>query len=264
MKLKIFLSLLLFSVISCTKTSVDDFSSTFPNSTSSNYFKRSTSITVEVHYESGAEPFVGDIAPSPMVGAPEPIWNIVEDNILELISARTVLPSLAVPKTLTEMNILPDLNKTLWTANDAVELYNDHHDLVSTQTQAVFYIYFVKGNSTSGTSTIGFSVNTTPVIIIFKDVINAASMNDAVKKFVEQSTIVHELGHAFGLVNNGIPMVEDHQDIIHGAHTTNIDCVMYYQNEGTDIQTFYSNYFLTGNAVLWGPEVLADAAAFSD
>lgn len=258
----IFITLNLIFNLSCSESSGDNYSSYFPNSTASNYFKRSTSITIEIHYEDGAEPYVGDI--NTALG-PEPLWNITEDNIIELFSARTVTPTITVPKILAEMNIIPDQNKTSWTPNDAVELYERHHNLTATQTEAVFYIYFVKGNSSSGTTTIAFSVNTTPVIIVFKDVITSASMSDAVRRFIEQSTIVHELGHAFGLVNNGIPMATDHQDVEHGAHTTNSNCVMYFQNEGiADLQEFYADYFATGDGTLWGPEVLADAFAFSD
>lgn len=257
-------SLILICVfnLSCSPNSSDNFSSQFPNSTPSNYFKKSTSLIVEIHYESGALPFEGNISSTQ---GNEPLWNITEENIIELFSARTTLPTISVPKAISEMNLIPDQNKSSWTANDAVDLFERHHNLQPTQTQGVFYIYFVNGFSSSGQSTIAFSVNTTPVILVFKDVITQSGVSNILQRFIEQSTIVHELGHAFGLVNNGIPMVVNHQALDQSAHTQNQDCVMYYLNEGLiDLIPFYTQYNNSGDATLWGPEVLADAFAFSD
>lgn len=41
----------------------------------------------------------------------------------------------------------------------------------------------------------------------------------------------HEVGHVFGLVNFGLPMVEDHEDPEHEYHDHNPDCVMYWAFE---------------------------------
>lgn len=48
---------------------------------------------------------------------------------------------------------------------------------------------------------------------------------------VERATLLHEAGHAMGLVNNGLPMVRDHEDAEHEGHSTNEDSVMYWQVE---------------------------------
>lgn len=85
-----------------------------------------------------------------------------------------------------------------------------------------------------------------------------------VRRFVEQSTIVHELGHALGFVNNGVPMVTNHQDVAHGRHTTDDQCVMYYLNEGTaDLIQFFQRFLTSHSLVMWGSAVRADAQAFS-
>lgn len=76
---------------------------------------------------------------------------------------------------------------------------------------------------------------------------------------------MHELGHAIGLVNNGIPMSSPHQDAEHGAHTTNNECVMYWLNEGpSGLRDFVAQYIVSGETLMWGPQVLSDAEAFSD
>lgn len=245
-----------FIFSSCSE-STNELASLFPHSKPSIYFKDTSSIAVEVHYEPGAEPFEGNR----LNGAP--YWDITEENIDSLFSYRTSTPLVSVPKTVNAMNMLPTQGKTSWTVDDVIQLYKRNHFQESTSSSAVFYIYFLNGNSSSGSGVIGFSINQTPVIAIFKSVIRASGGN-VVQRFVEQSTIVHELGHAFGLVNNGIPLTSSHQDTAHGAHTTNEDCVMYWANEGlSNLQSFISKYMSTSSSVMWGPEVLADAEAFS-
>jgi hypothetical protein len=57
---------------------------------------------------------------------------------------------------------------------------------------------------------------------------------------VEATVFRHEFGHNLGLVNNGIPMEEDHHDEANGPHCTNDQCVMYHAIETTD---FFANVF---------------------
>jgi len=55
---------------------------------------------------------------------------------------------------------------------------------------------------------------------------------------VEATVFRHEFGHNLGLVNNGIPMQQDHQE--NGPHCTVEECVMYHAIETAD---FFSNVF---------------------
>lgn len=57
---------------------------------------------------------------------------------------------------------------------------------------------------------------------------------------VEATVFRHEFGHNLGLVNNGIPMQQDHQDDGNGHHCTKEQCVMYYAIETTD---YFANIF---------------------
>lgn len=258
------MTFIILAANSCTETIVT-YENLFPNSKASNYFKHSQSVTVEIYYEDGAEPFEG-MLPPPNPNS-RPLWSIVEDNIDLMFSYKSVAPTITVPTSLANMTVIPSQNRTTWSPENVIELYKQHHLSVPTQTSAVFYIYFLNGLSTNGSTTIAFSINTTPVIAVFKQVIENSGQGLGIQKFVEQSTIVHELGHAFGLVNNGVPMVVDHQDDAHGAHSTNTDCVMYYLNEGFgDLQDFYQSYITSGgtDTILWGPQVLDDVEAFSD
>ncbi len=48
---------------------------------------------------------------------------------------------------------------------------------------------------------------------------------------VQLGVTVHEIGHVLGLVNNGLNMVQPHEDLEHPRHDPNPDCVMYWAYE---------------------------------
>ena len=57
-------------------------------------------------------------------------------------------------------------------------------------------------------------------IAVFKDVVPTA-VN-------EGPVLVHELGHALGLVNGTAHMITPHEDTAHPKHDTNVGCVMFF------------------------------------
>lgn len=73
-------------------------------------------------------------------------------------------------------------------------------------------------------------------IAIFKDSIDRSggllglNLNAA---DVEKAVLVHEFGHAIGLVNNGLEMQRDHEDEDHPKHSSNQESVMYWAVENT-------------------------------
>jgi len=52
---------------------------------------------------------------------------------------------------------------------------------------------------------------------------------------LESAVLAHEFGHVMGLVNNGISMVDPHQDQQNGRHCNTKNCLMYYATETTDL-----------------------------
>jgi hypothetical protein len=50
-----------------------------------------------------------------------------------------------------------------------------------------------------------------------------------------RSVALHELGHSLGLVDNGLPMVRDHEDDAHQGHSSNRGSVMYWAVERSDL-----------------------------
>lgn len=79
------------------------------------------------------------------------------------------------------------------------------------------------------------------------------------RRAIEQATLIHEFGHAIGLVNNGVPLASQHQDTAHGAHCTNDRCVMFWQVEGAnDAAQFVRDAVIGNDTILWGDECLMD------
>lgn len=235
-----------------------------PFASPNHYFSKTRSATVEVYYEEGAEPFAGRTLRG------NHYWGLLETNLAAIFQYRTNSVGLSVPKELADMQKLGLIGKESWTSTDIIALSNSFRQAESTDSEARFYIYFLKGRFNDGQSvrqgTLAVSLTGTPIIAVFKDVIKESGWNPngVVPKFVEQTTLVHEMGHALGFVNNGVPMAVDHQDREHGAHTTNQDCVMYWLNEGLDdMRAFIERVGVEGDTVLWGPEVLEDARQFS-
>jgi len=108
---------------------------------------------------------------------------------------------------------------------------------------------------------LGLNIGNSSVIAIFKPVVDASSSSRAEQTLVEQSTIAHEIGHAVGLVNNGVRATSAHHDVDNGSHCTNTDCVMYWMNGAGDVSKFITP-FLTGNDVdLFGSQCKADIEA---
>jgi hypothetical protein len=218
-----------------------------------------TRFYVDVAYEPGAEPFArGD-------------WGIVGESLAALFEGRTIKPQIFLPADGDRLTLLPDQGRESWTLNDIVLLERAHRRDRSSGTTGRFWVVFLNGyferDGQTNKSVLGVSVTGTSVIAMFKNVVEdsgAGSLGGVIPRFVEQSTIVHELGHALGLVNNGVTLTSDHHDRKNGAHCTNQQCVMFWSNEGREsLVQFVNRYQETGNTVLFGSECLADTRLFS-
>jgi hypothetical protein len=224
-------------------------------------FSTVSQISVKVFYEPGAVPYEGTTQNG------FPYWSILEANISILFDSRSLIPDVYVPRNVREMTPLSKQNKSSWIAQDIMNLAESVVTDYSSSPKAQFYIFFVKGylhdNGKNETSVIGASLTDTPIIVVFKDVVISTGASPTLVKYVEQTTLVHEFGHAMGLVNNGVPLSTNHQDTAHGHHCSNNDCVMYWLNEGaSDLMGFVQKYMSTGDPVMFGQECLDDAKSF--
>lgn len=216
-------------------------------------------VVLEIDYETNEQPYTGTVIGFGDTFAP------TLANIDRVFAHKKTL---TIPTTVAEMeNIgsVPDEELTVADIAAIASAHRQQHDSAGVKT---YYMVFVSGHYADGsgvqTSVLGVSFGDT--IAMFKDVIKgtASITSPNTERYVEQSTLIHELAHSIGLVDNGVPMVNPHKDAAHGAHCSNDQCVMYWLNEGaSDATTFAVNRLTTGNTILFDAACLADVDAQS-
>ncbi len=216
-------------------------------------------VVVEVDYAQGAEPYTG----SGTLGGDT--WALFKANATKLFEGQS--KTLEIPSQLSQMEALTDATGADFTAEQILALAKSHRGTPNTADTASFYALWLNGYFRDSTGqrkdVLGVSLGATGVLAIFKPVVQSTQgLFPNTVRYVEQSTLIHEFGHAVGLVNNGIALTTTHQDTAHGAHCTNTKCVMYWANEGpSDLGTFVATNVTTGTSILWGAECLDDVAA---
>lgn len=129
-----------------------------------------------------------------------------------------------------------------WTFDELDELAEDTFDLETEPGAIKIHMMYIDGHSEldgDGGVILGLAWSHTH-LAMFEQTIQeyCASapvlIRDDVCAAAELSIGTHEVGHLIGLVDNGLPMVEDHRDPdeAHGRHDASDACVMYYAYEG--------------------------------
>ncbi len=222
-------------------------------------YARTQTITVDVAYEPGAEPY------TTAAESVSPCWSILRDNIEAAAGADN--REVFVPESLSEMSRMAGQNMETWTTADIVDLARIMWDTPSSPEDVMVHVIFLKGifEDEQGVNPrmLGISFGGTSLVAIFKDVVERSSPSPLIRRFVEQATLVHETGHILGLVNNGTPMASPHEDAEHPKHCANPVCVMYWSNEGSiDFLDYTDRVTTTGSLVLFCDDCLADCRAF--
>jgi predicted Zn-dependent protease len=217
-------------------------------------------LTFEIDYVTGAEPYTGAV-----LGFGE-VWDVAQTNVERLFQGSNKV--FDIPRTLDKMEKLTDVTGADFTVDQILAIASKHRNQLSSGDTATFYFVWLDGYYRDATGVnkdvLGVSLGTTGVLAMFKPVIagtgsGAPGLN--VEHYVEQATIVHEFGHAAGLVNNGLAQAAAHDDAAHEGHCTNQDCVMYWAIEGTGGAISYvQKSLLASNTILYGKECLDDAA----
>ncbi len=224
------------------------------------FSKSITSITVEIDYAPGAEPYVGTVKD---FGDP---WNLFNANSLAVFDGKK---KVSFPRTLAKMEKLDDVTATTFTSQEILAVAAAHRTEPQYADAVAFYVVFLPGvfvdeSGTEQPKTLGVSIGDTGVIGMFKDAIATPVGNPtAVPQFVEQLALIHFFGHAVGFVDNGVavgPNNKAHIDPDNAHHCTNKQCAMSFANESvTGAVAYAKQYILNPEAVLIGQECLSDA-----
>jgi hypothetical protein len=217
-------------------------------------------VRVELDFETGRAPYTG-----PIVGFGD-TFGLTSANLRRVLGPRRAL---LLPTTTAAMEDVGPIADEELTPADLLALAATHRDDATGGNAWTYYVLFVSGHYADGSGprpdVLGVSIGSTGVIAMFKDVIaGTAGLVPDTEKFVEQATLIHELGHALGLVNNGVAVTSAHHDAAHGAHCTDDRCVMYYLNEGAaDMVRFVGDRVTSGNVILLDDACLADVDALT-
>jgi hypothetical protein len=220
-----------------------------------------TKVIIEIDYEAGQEPYTGNI-----IG----FGNTFDPTVANINRLFANKKQLTIPTTTAQMESIGSVNDEQLTGADILTLASLHRTQKDTADTKTYYVVFVSGFYTDGSGThtnvLGVSLGGSSVVAMFKDVIRGTQSitTPNTERYVEQSTLIHEIAHAIGLVDNGVAMAAPHKDDPHGAHCTNPDCVMYWLNEGaSDATSFALSRLVTGNSLLFDNACLADVDAKS-
>jgi predicted Zn-dependent protease len=218
------------------------------------FYENATELTLNVAYEEDGEPYTEFNNKN--------AWTIAQSNLNTLLRPRGI--QTIVPFNLGEMTYLGDLPETNFDITRLRSLAADVTNYDNESTQKGITVLFLNGyyerNGAVQDQVLGLNISGTDIVAIFKPVIEASSPSFTLRKLVEQSTVVHEIGHALGLVNNGVPITTQHQDFENGAHCSNEDCVMYFQNGGANVVEFVQPYISGGEIDLFGEDCKNDIA----
>jgi hypothetical protein len=250
-----FLILVSCFLASCTQT-VSDPAGTQALNAQTIFSDSITEFKVSVFYEAGAEPYTG------ILTLTNTTWDVTRVSYEQLFSTHTGR-TVSVPTTLGAMTALADQNKTSWTGIELLDLAKQIAPSLKTGSTINMTVIFLNGLYNGSASTLGVQFTGFPYAFVFKDVVTGVGGGATAQRYIEQATVVHEIGHAVGLVNSGVPMVVAHEDSAHPHHSTNSNCVMYWAvTSTTDVLGFVTNY-ITGNALnLFGSESLQDGRGY--
>ena len=115
----------------------------------------------------------------------------------------------------TTVSLIEAANRTAYTSGNTIALY----------------ILVTDGYDTAANA-LGFAYRNTSIALFGKEIFtHSGGLGEVSRANLETAVLEHELGHIMGLVNLGSAMVHPHQDVLHGNHCTNTNCLMYYEME---------------------------------
>ena len=87
------------------------------------YFNDSEEATLQVYYETGAEPFSGDLGgANPVL---EKVWDLTFLNLEEIFSFKIINTTINVPRELDEMISMGEIEQETWDINAIIKLAED-------------------------------------------------------------------------------------------------------------------------------------------
>jgi hypothetical protein len=128
--------------------------------------------------------------------------------------------------------------KSVYSFEDIRNIEAGNRSLFTEGKTLTAYILFTDGEyaeNTANSKILGIAYGASSMAVFEKTIKEySGGLTQPSETTVETSVTNHEFGHILGLVNNGIKPVSGHQDLAHGKHCDNKDCLMYFATETSD------------------------------
>jgi predicted Zn-dependent protease len=192
------------------------------NSFSDQLFSDSDYLNILIGYETKALPYPDYQDTS--------AWVFVQESLSKLLSSKSIsVNTYSNPSEMTSFGWITERNysnKDILNLAKRIKIKKGNSPTI----KVVFLNGYYKKDGKIFPDVLGLNINNTPIVAIFKPVIKKASKDLSIQALVEQHTITHEIGHAIGLVNNNVAQQTLHLENKNGAHCTNSNCVMHWEN----------------------------------
>lgn len=160
----------------------------------------------------------------------------------------------------------PSDNYRVWRAEDAWKAAQDCFHDAANATAATLHVIYLDGEGRVGDQrAAGIEIH--GFLFIFPDVIRSYSLPAKVDihpepEIVERNVLLHEMGHAFGLVHGEVPMVRDHEDKENPFHSSNPESVMHVNVDSVVLDA--SGRFEIRRELSFDEDDLADLATYRE
>lgn len=137
---------------------------------------------------------------------------------------------------------LADTPDKRWTADELVALERETRSARHEAPVAVLHVLYPSGQyERDGVAGVTISGPVIGPVVVFLDTIDdlgtplgTLPLPPQAIQEIERATLLHEAGHAVGLVDNGLPQVRDREDPENEGHSSNPGSVMYWKVETTN------------------------------
>ncbi len=129
-------------------------------------------------------------------------------------------------------NVLP--GQSTWSDKDIERLEDQHKNQETGGDTVVTWVAYLDGKSAHGDGVLGVAYGYDRIAIFDEAIEGACTLLTGcafAQGDIEQAVLIHEFGHALGLVNRGTHMVNPHEDAQHARHSNNRNSVMYWAVE---------------------------------
>lgn len=166
---------------------------------------------------------------------------------------------------------LPSHADTPWELDELRTLAAERFNLAAPADTTKLHVLYVDGRFRIE-GVLGIALSGTSVVV-FREVVEMVcdragalpTARASVCGAIEATVLMHETGHVIGLVNRGLPMVEDHEDAERPGHDETSGCLMYFALENaTDFSGFLGGFLGDPQPIEFCAGSIADVRAQQD